>query len=175
MKTTHLIRFAGVAAIALTLLVLSFGAARAADISFCDAFPDSPNNDCRSGPLLSTNWNGTLAVPQFDPALGTLTGIQIAIEGSLQGDARYENTGPNPALITATHGVTIAVLFPNNFLVSSTPSSSRVELVDPFDGTSDFAGVSGRTFVISATKVVSTLLTSPADLTLFTGVGDVTW
>ncbi|RIK37537.1 MAG: hypothetical protein DCC55_23950 [Chloroflexi bacterium] len=173
MKSALAIRPLVVCFIAFGLWALASRTANAAEISYCAAFPPSPTNDCRSGPVTPTNWSGTLALPQFDPALGELNAVRIAVEGFVQGDVQYENTGPNAALISATHSVTIHVTLPNNLAVESIPSTTRVELVPPFDNVLDFDGLSGRTFSISNTKEISLTLTGAVDMAPFIGTGNV--
>lgn len=159
--------------LALGLWVFSGRSAYAAEISYCAAFPPAPTSDCRLGPVTPTNWNGTLTLPQFDPALGELNSVRIVVEGFVQGDVQYENTGPTGALISATHSVTINVTLPNNFVVESVPSTTRVELVPPFDGVLDFGGFSGRTFSISNTKSISLTLTGAVDMAPYIGTSTI--
>jgi archaellum component FlaG (FlaF/FlaG flagellin family) len=173
MNIQYSIRTLGVLGMAIVLLIVTFRSVNAESISYCDAFPDIASADCRAGPLLSTNWNGQLSVPQFDPVLGSLIGVRITLEGSLRGDVQYENTGPNSTIISATHGVTIEVEFPNANLVSTAPTATQVDLVAPFDGNSDFIGPSGRTFTISTTKAISIFLDTPADIAFFIGGANI--
>lgn len=168
------VRLLGALLTALGIWVATTGAAFAADVTYCAAFPPSPTDDCRQGPISATNWSGNLTLPQFDPALGTLNAVQLTVEGFVQGDVQYENTGPTAAIISATHSVTISVVLPNGDLVRSIPSTTRVELVPPFDGVLDFGGISGRTFSISNTKNISLTLIAPLDLAPFVGTGLVT-
>jgi plastocyanin len=158
----------------LALALCLFGVAQAAEIGHCDAYPDATTSDCRFGPTSPTNWSGTMTLPQFNPALGTLTAVQLTVEGYVQGDVRYENTGPNPAVISATHSVTISLQLPNNQTIYDIPTTTKTETVPEFDGVADFGGPSGRTFTITATRVVSQLLVAPAEIAPFLGTGNVT-
>jgi uncharacterized repeat protein (TIGR01451 family) len=170
MKTLHSLHLLAGFCLAVGLWCWAGEAALAAEISHCAAFPPSANNDCSDGPVTPTNWTGALTLPQFDPSLGTLNAVQVSVRGFVQGDVQYENTGPNAAVISATHAVTISISLPNSLVVRSIPSRTRVDLVPAFDQVLDFGGSSGRTFAISNTENVSMTLISASEMAPFIGL-----
>ncbi|MBL8861540.1 MAG: choice-of-anchor E domain-containing protein [Planctomycetes bacterium] len=98
-------------------------------------------------PLQTTNWNGTLTIPQFDTNQGVLNFVSVRFETNILGRVGVENTSPNPQTLTATLQATISLQAPGGApLLTSVPSSP----VNPppltvFDGTVDFGGTSGYT------------------------------
>ena len=50
--------------------------------------------------LQTTTWTQVAPLPRFNPALGTLQGIEVTLDGHLEGTARFENRDPQPATIT---------------------------------------------------------------------------
>ena len=47
-----------------------------------------------------TDWEGALSFPQFDPAIGILTGVEFQLDGRLQGKAEFESLDAQPAVVT---------------------------------------------------------------------------
>ncbi len=176
MSTT---RRGGLLAAAILLLVsgfvvLSGSVARAADISFTDTIPVQNTNwpSPTSGPT-------TLTFPQFDPALGTLQSVTVAITGELAGSSQVENLDPNgPTTSTLDLGAAISVDGDpggGTITVGTNPISSNTVTLDPFDGAVDFAGPSGASFLnLSSTETSSQTITDAGVLVAYTGSGNVT-
>lgn len=127
-------------------------------------------------PLAKTNWTSAVIVPKFDPALGTLLGVEFTIAGHVEGVAKFESLDASPATITMNLWADMVLMRPDySALVMVSPLASTVDGVSAFDGVIDFGGTSGRTHEglvadLSASK------TSPppdSDLALFTGTGNI--
>ncbi|HID31009.1 MAG TPA: choice-of-anchor E domain-containing protein, partial [Desulfobacterales bacterium] len=146
----------------LTLLGLALPAmANAATISYSDSVPQQ-----------STYWSSSVAIPKFDPSLGTLTDIEFKLDGHIEGIAKFEHQGQGPATVTMNFSATIELQRPDTSpLVVAIPVVSTVDDVTAYDGATDFGGTSGRTHDgLSADKTVSASSPPPSsDLALFTG------
>ena len=123
------------------------------------------------------DWTDTLSIPQFNvPSnLGTLQKVTFTLTGDLSGTVNLENFGGAGnknysafATMSLFHPVSAAAI------VVTVPTQSDTVAMGAFDGAIDFAGASGASIPgISATAVESGVLTSGADLALFTGAGTV--
>jgi hypothetical protein len=122
----------------------------------------------------NTHWSATQSVPQFNPALGTLTSIDIVITDPITGTIKVENLDTALATITAsdTGAVTLTgqgiagMSSPINFMQNFNASA--------FDGNIDFGGASGHTFgplVQQGSKTIT--LSDAASLAAYTGTGTV--
>lgn len=139
------------------------------------ALPASAATDPTSGyytgavPLQTTNWNAIVTIPKFDPALGTLTGVECGVDGYVEGTAFGENTGVSPNTINIQLKATQTLTAPDStVLVQVVPLYNEVQNLPGFDGSLDFGGTSGFTLprntgTVSATNVVTT----PSALTQF--------
>ena len=126
--------------------------------------------------LSSTNWANSLNVPQFNPALGTLTQIDFSLSGHVEGTAKFESLDASPATINLSLQATISLQRPDlSSLVTVIPVANTSDNVSAYDNTMDFDGSSGKTY--SGLSGNDTLMfSSPpplADLALFTGVGSI--
>lgn len=123
-------------------------------------------------------WSETVSVPKYNvPAsLGTLTKVTFTLTGVTTGDVLLENFTPNP--ITASYSAigTMTLKRPDNStIVITTPTLSGSAALGPNDGNlGDFGGTGGTTIPGSGTTATETqVLTSGADLALFTGAGTI--
>lgn len=128
-----------------------------------------------SVPVQTTNWSDTMMLPLFDPSLGTLTSVKLTLEGSVSGTASYESLDASPATIDLNLQATITLQKPDlSNLVQIIPLANVSENASAFDGTIDFGGTSGNTFAgLNGSDMDMTTLVLPADLALFTGVGNI--
>lgn len=148
-----------------TALVFSVlgGASHAATLSYTGSIP-----------LTTTNWANSVSVQKFDPSLGTLNSVTVALKSGVSGDAKGESLDLGPATITlklqaeveastASLGTIVAVL----------PVVDQVFNASAFDGTIDFAGTSGVSFIgLSAMDSKSSVLTG-ASMADFIGLGSI--
>jgi hypothetical protein len=127
-------------------------------------------------PMTTTTWFDTLSVPKFDPALGTLLGIDFSLTGTVSGSAAYESLDADPATITLNLTAEVVVQRPDlSQLIVVLPVVNVVENSAAFDGTIDFDGPSGSTFTNLNATLTNTASSPPpaSDLVLFTGPGTI--
>ena len=58
-------------------------------VSYSSSFPIAPDA------FLTPDWSSTIALPKFNPALGTLQVVSFDMTGFVSGDAKTENTSPS--------------------------------------------------------------------------------
>lgn len=106
---------------AITALGLAPAAAEAAVVSYSQFYPGNNNLDPGQNPqgFSDTDWDGStqsITLPQFDPTLGTLTGVSLSLYGNIRSSGRLTNTaapaadGSNTATVerdTATMEITL--------------------------------------------------------------------
>ena len=150
--------------LSLTLVAALFLAAKAEDVVLEDNIPMQP-----------TNWSDILEVTQFDPNQGILSAVEIVLDGSASGSARFENTGPSAALIQITHGATVTVKLPDTTFIVSIPQETFSETVPSWDLTTDYDGPSGETLDFLSNEAVTLTLTAATDLAPFIGTNLVSF
>ena len=89
---------------ALSALAFAPLAAEAATLSFSQFFPGGNNLVPSQTPqnFAGTDWDGTtqsVTLPQFNPALGTLTGVDLLLYGNVNSSGSLRNTGADTAEI----------------------------------------------------------------------------
>lgn len=127
-------------------------------------------------PLQKTDWLAALNAPQFDPAQGVLVSVELQFTGRLKGSVRYESLDAQAGAVTLTMFGQLGLRRPDDTLITeSTPQTVRTVAVTEFDGGIDYAGTSGGVFegLVAVEVAESVLLTAPADLALFTGLGEI--
>ena len=160
MKPIHPFFALGVASVA-----LSITQSNAASLTYSDTFP-------ASGTAL-VNFSGSLVFPTFDAALGTLTSVQIELDGSITASQAFENRGGSGATITMTSTGTMTLTRPDTTtLVVTIPQVVNSQAVGAYDHVLDFGGTSGFTFPdTTSTASNLQLFTGGSDLSLFTDDG----
>jgi protocatechuate 3,4-dioxygenase beta subunit len=124
----------------------------------------------------ATDWTQTLNVAQFDPSLGTLTGIDITSAGTFVSDIKVESLDSAPSTITATDSGTLTLTGPAVSGLVTNISTSQSFNATAYDGTLDFGGTSGHDFGPQSAPGSQTItLTSASDLALFLGTGNVSF
>lgn len=130
-------------------------------------------------PLETTNWTRVASLPRYNTALGVLEGVNVAINGHVEGTAKYENLDSQSATITIDFTANLNVKRPDNnaVLLTSSPSFHKVDTVSAYDHVLDFGGTSGAAYNAisqnSTTQVVPPFPLSAADQALFVGAGNV--
>ncbi len=155
------------------MLAVSVSATSAATISY-GVVPPGP---AISVPLTTTNFTRSFLVPKFDTALGTLQSVQFVLNGMVVSTIRFESLDAAPSTVTGTAAATVTLTRPDNTtLVAVVPTQTRTATQTAYDGVTDFGGTSGDTFagLTGSTLADSGLLTSAADLALFSGTAGST-
>lgn len=122
-----------------------------------------------------TNSTQTQTVAQFNPALGTLTSVEIINNGTLTSDLKVENDDSEAATITGTVNATMSLQAGNLTPVQATAANTNSATLAASDGLNDFASPSGKDFG-SQTNSGSNDVTFSAsnnDLSAFMGTGTV--
>jgi hypothetical protein len=116
--------------------------------------------------------NGTIVIPAFDPASGTLQGVHVLFEGLTSGTLGLENGDSIPHLVTSQFTVSLRVTYPGGEVLSE-GEMTRVfaeQNLGAFDGSIDYAGTSGITNAISDLYAYAeSFLFTPGDLAVFVG------
>lgn len=124
-------------------------------------------------PLQSTNWNNSITVPKFDPALGQLVSINFNLAGHIEGSVREESLDASPTVVTTNFQAQITLTRPDlTVIVVTIPIANFNDSFTAFDGVIDFGGTSGVSH-LNITADASNSATSPppiSDLALFTGL-----
>lgn len=126
-------------------------------------------------PLTDTNWMQNLNLPKFDPALGTLDRVEWTFLGQLRSDIRFESLDAAPANVQVEVTGALQLMRPDmSGLAAVNLAVNKAAEVAAFDGSPDFGGDSGRSFLNeSANGSDSGSTTAAADLLLFTGPGTI--
>ena len=128
--------------------------------------------------LLPTNWSDLMTIPKWDPSLypgSWLASVYVELDGHVQGSAAFENEDTSPAIVTMDLSAILRMNRPDgSVLVLTIPVTSTSDNATAYDGITDFAGTSGKTYPsLSADKSENDTHTSAGDLALFTGSGNI--
>ncbi len=122
-----------------------------------------------------TGWTKTADVKQFDPSKGTLTSVAITSTATLNADIVLENIDDVPGDISGTVSGTVTVTAPGAAPLTTPVTVSDSFSAPAFDGATDLSGPDSHdSGTLTRTGTQSVTLTSPSDLTRFTGGGSVT-
>lgn len=126
-------------------------------------------------PAAATNWRELVAVPRFDPDHGTLRSVEYTITANVGGSASFESHDPSATTVRMDVSAIIRLQRPDgSTLLTAIPDASVTAQAGPFDGVVDYSGSSGATFdSLLASVAQSGSTSSPADLALFIGTGDL--
>lgn len=136
-----------------------------------------------SDSIMLTNGNiidQPLVVDMFDDNGGNfaLDSVVLSISGIVEGDIQLENLDPGvPA--TVSGNVSAAITLENMMsmtVLSSNPVVSQAFNLEAFDGSIDFAGLSGdAAFDLTQSFSESVTWTMPMDLAAFVGMGTISY
>jgi hypothetical protein len=119
-----------------------------------------------------TNWDLSVTLPKFDTTLGTLTGIEFMLAGTINGTIGLANTSPSASTIVGQLTGTITLTRPDTTsLVVSLPVYSAGGL---FPGNPNFDPTLTYYLGLTDTDTESSSSVSASDLALFTGPGTIT-
>jgi PEP-CTERM motif len=152
------------------LLLASLGSAQALttvqQISF----------DSNLAPLKSTNWSVEAWLPQFDSRLGTLDSVTISLASHLEGSAKAESTNEEARNITLKLQASFKLvdLTSGATWLQHTEAVNHTFAATAYDGTDDFGGGSGRSFLgLIQDGSIAQTFTDSTMLARFTGNGSV--
>src|SRR5579871_170702 len=82
-----------------------------------------------------TNYSTSLNLQQFDPSLGTLTGISVTLYGDVTGNAQAQSLDSSATTVTLNLEATLTLDRPNNTtIVVTTPVVSEVANLGAYTG-----------------------------------------
>lgn len=126
-------------------------------------------------PDRATNAGILQQLPQFNPALGRLIGIDFQINGRITSQIRAENLDDVAAVIAGTVVGNILVTAQGLQATAQTASNNQTFQAAAFDGVIDYGGASGVTFAVRTVSGSSSAsITNEADLIAYTGTGSMT-
>ncbi len=126
-------------------------------------------------PQDTLDWDQTVSVPMFNPALGTLNSIKFTVDATFAITAQAENLAKTSKM-ASWEGTLSQTLFrgDGSTLVDITPFQwSFSKTLAAYDKVTDFAGTSGVTHADGGTSSGSFVSTLAADLAAFTGTGTI--
>lgn len=125
--------------------------------------------------LQPTNFNSSVSVPKFNPALGTLTKVIFELSGHVEGQAKFESLDASPTTISMQLAAQVKLQRPDlSSLVVALPLAMTMDNASAFDGLMDFGGTSGKTYpALAGNDNEMSMTTAPLDLALFTGMGNI--
>jgi hypothetical protein len=99
-------------------------------------------------PRAPVPWNRTATLPAFDTNLGVLRLVQFTVSGFVHGSWGLENTNAQPASVTDCIAAQITVQGAVGNFPAVNPAMEIYGVnLGAYDGTTDYAGTSGVTFV----------------------------
>jgi uncharacterized repeat protein (TIGR01451 family) len=131
--------------------------------SFSLSFPSNKTNQTQTGTL-----------PKFDPSLGTLTSIDLIINGQITSDIKVENQDPSPTTINGVVSGSLNLAGPGFNTQVTTSSSTRTFNASAWDGVNDFAGTSGKDLGSATVPGSATVQVPVSALGAYSGTGSVT-
>jgi hypothetical protein len=112
-----------------------------------------------------------VTLPQFNPMLGTLTGITAALDSRIAGSVAIENRLPTQSFGWPFNQVTTLLSLPNIGVLQVRPQWAGIAgQLAPFDGTNDFAGLDSISDSGTGFDATSAAITN---LSGYIGTGDV--
>jgi hypothetical protein len=149
-------------------LIVAFGSTVSARITVCYGYAQV--RQTAVVPATPTNWQQAAVFARHDPSLGPLRAVQLRARTVMNGAAACENPGAVPEIIDTRLRVQTSILRPDASPALTAEVGQRfVDWLAAFDGTIDFGGTSGTSHAsASALGAAGVVLTSPADLALFT-------
>jgi hypothetical protein len=146
------------------LVLMAFTTAHAATLteSFTTSTPISSSTP--------TDWSNYLSFAQFNPALGTLTSVELDLSASMGTYITVENFGAAPSSGTASTQIAVHVEDPGNYLASAT-QMTYYSAGFGFSGLTQYnTAASG---LLTGTGTSSNVYTLAGLLAEFTGAGAI--
>ncbi len=125
-------------------------ATRTATASFTQTPTQTPPlsiSFCRPVSMQATNWSTTVTLPLYDSANGALVRVSLSVDAAITQDLRLESLDPASSTVTGVGTGTITLSPPTLPVVTSLPQNTLTAALTGFDGSIDFAGTSGASYV----------------------------
>src|SRR5580698_11194238 len=91
-----------------------------------------------------TDWSQTIPFDQFDPSQGTMLSIGVGLTADLAGSVSVESLEAAPSTVVISQLGNISVTSPTDVqLADATLFASEPVNLGAYDGTTDYAGISG--------------------------------
>lgn len=130
---------------------------------------DGPYTTTTPIPLTKTDWSGTMSLPKFDPALGTLISVELWVNASMQTVITVTNTGGSASSGTAKTEL--------QFSVQDAGDHLNVPEIDMFSSNYSFTNLPAGQHVTSGTITKSgtddQFYYDAGTLAAFTGLGTI--
>lgn len=155
----------------IAIMLIAGSAATATAGTFSETFDGSFS-------LTTTNWSETFDVNGFDSQGGTriLKSVEVMLTGDVVGNAEAESLDMGPTLIELSlqATLTLSLTAAGTELAEVIPVADEMFNASAFDGTIDFGGTSGVSFVgLSGNASESESITDQGTLDAFIDVGTV--
>ncbi len=132
--------------------------------------------DSASVALTDTNWTKNISIGQFDPSLGTLTGVTLTLTADIQGMEDIENMDNDQVTAQVTDNCVVTLEHPNTaaWLTANPQYASTTPTLGPYGGTVDWAAPAGLETSFSADAASQPMaLVAASDISPFIGTGSV--
>ncbi len=127
-----------------------------------------------SFPTATTDWSVTRSLPQFDPALGTLTAVDLAGSATITSGIKAESLDSDATVLWATVSGSVILALPGGRTLAEAPAVDVGSFdASAFDGVADFAGPSGHDFGSHSATDSNSLVVTGAGLPAYVGTGTV--
>ena len=129
-----------------------------------------------SVPFAFTDWSDLLSVARFNNPLVHLDSVEVKFHGTNKGTLQLENKSPTDRAWTADLAYSLLLQGPSGApLVSIRPTAvSKSGTLPAFDGTTDYGGASGVSFLdLASEDTGSVTLTDPSEVAQFVGAGNL--
>ncbi len=123
-----------------------------------------------------SNWSQTVTFAPFDPALGTLTDVQIGVTAEVTGTVSLENLGPTSGIDYVSLPGTVSVFGPDDAPITSvTATANGFASLGAFDGADNYLGNSGTTLpgLAGTQSFLDLYQGTTSELALFSGSNPV--
>lgn len=116
-----------------------------------------------------------MSFPKFDLEDTCLDSVCFTLDGHVQGVAKFESLDGAPATVTMNLAATLTLQRPDTTpLVVTLPLTQTTDNVTAYDGVTDFAGTSGKTYSdLSGDKSETSCTHALDDFALFSGTGNI--
>jgi hypothetical protein len=156
---------------ALMAVVVAWAVPAEADLLVYTGGLNGQSSDPYPNSFPPLSYNGSIALTQFDPSLGTLNSITIDLSSVFIYGTQFENKSPNSGS-TVTKNITQQLTI-GSLLDTGLVAYNKTWTVSPYDGTVDYAGTSGFTVnESSGAKNVSSTLTG-VNMSPYIGTGSM--